>query len=185
MNEQNHHNPWIKHAEKLVYESKWIKVFHHECTNPAGKPASYSVVHFCHLAIGIVALDEEDNIWLVGQWRYPIGQYSWEIPEGGGRLDEAPLESAKRELKEETGLVASRWKELFRMHLSNSATDELAIIFKAEGLAQEAPQPEETEVLQLKKIPLKEAYQMVKSGEITDSLSVAGIMYAWLEKHGL
>lgn len=185
MNEPSQNNPWKTLSEKMVYESKWIKLYHHECINPVGKPAPYSVVHFCHLAIGIVAIDEEENIWLVGQWRYPIRQYSWEIPEGGGRLDEDPLESAKRELREETGLVASRWKELFRMHLSNSATDELAIIFKAEGLVQKDPQPDETEILQIKKIPLKEAYQMVKIGKITDSLSVAGIMYVMLEKHGL
>jgi 8-oxo-dGTP pyrophosphatase MutT (NUDIX family) len=185
MSESHKKNPWITHQIQKVYESKWISLFHHTCTNPAGKPADYSVVHFNHLAIGILAVDEDEHIWLVGQWRYPIAQYSWEIPEGGGRLDEEPIISAQRELKEETGLTAKKWRELFRMYLSNSATDELAILFKAEDLKQEAAEPEETEILQIKKIPLSEAYQMVKKGEITDSLSVAGIMYLWLEKHGL
>lgn len=175
-------NPWITHSEKLVYDSNWISLYHHECTNPAGKPASYSIVHFKHLAIGILPVDEQSNIWLVGQWRYPIRQYSWEIPEGGGKPEEDPLDAAKRELREETGLEAGEWTELFRMHLSNSATDEVAILFKAEKLVQKNSMPEESEVLEVRKISLAEAMEKVKKGEITDSLSVSGIMYLWIEK---
>ena len=169
-------NPWITQSSEMVYESPWISVTKHDVLNPAKKPATYSVVHFKGLAIGVLALDNELNTWLVGQWRYPVNEYSWEIPEGGGALDIEPIESAKRELKEETGIIAKNYTEIMRMHLSNSATDELAIIYVATGLTFENAEPEESEVLQLKKIPLNEAYQWVMDGKITDAITVASIL---------
>jgi 8-oxo-dGTP pyrophosphatase MutT (NUDIX family) len=173
-------NPWITKTSDIVYESPWIKVVKHEVLNPAGKPATYSVVNFKNLAIGILALDKDYNTWLVGQWRYPLKEYSWEIPEGGGPLDIDPVESAKRELKEETGVEAEHFEELMRLHLSNSATNELAIVYVAKGLSFGTAEPEESEVLQVKKLPLKEAYQWVMAGKITDSISVAAILKARL-----
>ena len=169
-------NPWITKNSEMVYESPWIKVTKHDVLNPAGKPATYSTVHFKGLAIGVLALDIELNTWLVGQWRYPVNGYSWEIPEGGGALDVEPVESAKRELKEETGIVAKNFKEIMRMHLSNSATDELAIVYVATGLTFEDSEPEESEVLQIKKIHINEAYQWVMEGKITDAITVAAIL---------
>jgi len=171
-------NPWITKQSQQVYESPWIKVVKHDVLNPAGKPATYSVVNFKNLAIGVLALDNELNTWLVGQWRYPTDCYSWEIPEGGGILDVEPVESAKRELKEETGIVAKNYEELMRLHLSNSATDELAIVYVATGLSFEDSEPEESEVLQLKKISLNEAYQWAMEGKITDAISIAAILKA-------
>lgn len=172
----NETNPWKTHKSELVYESAWIAVTRHECLNPAGKPAVYSTVGFKHLAIGIIPLDNTLNTWLVGQWRYPLNQYSWEIVEGGGKHDTDPVASAKRELLEETGLKAEHYQELLRMHLSNSVSDELGIIYIATGLSQHTPEPEETEVLQVKKVHFSEAYNMVMDGRITDSLSVAAIL---------
>lgn len=169
-------NPWITNSSEKVYESPWIKITKHDVLNPANKPATYSVVHFKGFAIGVLALDNELNTWLVGQWRYPVNEYSWEIPEGGGALDVEPVESAKRELKEETGIVAKNYKEIMRMHLSNSATDELAIVYIATGLTFEDSEPEESEVLQIKKIPFDEAYQWVMDGRITDAITVAAIL---------
>jgi ADP-ribose pyrophosphatase len=169
-------NPWITNASQNVYESPWIKVVKHDVLNPAGKPATYSVVNFKNLAIGVLPIDNELNTWLVGQWRYPTNEYSWEIPEGGGILDVEPVESAKRELKEETGIIAENYREIMRLHLSNSATDELAIVYIATGLSFENAEPEESEVLQLKKIPLNEAYNWVMEGKIKDAISVAAIM---------
>jgi 8-oxo-dGTP pyrophosphatase MutT (NUDIX family) len=169
-------NPWITNTSEKVYESPWIKVTKHDVLNPAGKPATYSTVHFKGLAIGVLPLDNELNTWLVGQWRYPVNEYSWEIPEGGGALNVEPVESAKRELKEETGIVAKNYKEIMRMHLSNSATDELAIVYVATGLTFENSEPEESEVLQIKKIPFKEAYNWVMEGKITDAITVAAIL---------
>lgn len=172
------YNPWKTKKSENVYESQWIKVMRHEVLNPADKPAVYSVVNFKNLAIGILPIDNEHNTWLVGQWRYPVNDYSWEIPEGGGPLGTDPLVSAKRELKEETGIIAKDFKEIMRLHLSNSATDELAIVYVASNLSFEESEPEESEILQVKKIHLKEAYNWVMSGKITDAISVAAILKA-------
>jgi 8-oxo-dGTP pyrophosphatase MutT (NUDIX family) len=169
-------NTWTTLKSEVRYETPWIKVTQYEVLNPASKPGIYGVVSFKNLAIGIIPIDENKNTWLVGQWRYPLKQYSWEIPEGGGPLDVDPLLSAQRELREETGLTAKKYTEICRMHLSNSVSDELAIIFVAQGLVHGDSEPEDTEDLQLKKIPFAQAYKMVMDGEITDSLSVAGIM---------
>lgn len=169
-------NPWITNKSESVYESPWIKVVKHDVLNPAGKPATYSVVNFKNLAIGVLPIDNELNTWLVGQWRYPTDEYSWEIPEGGGILNVDPIESAKRELKEETGIVAKNYKEIMRLHLSNSATDELAIVYVATGLTFEESEPEESEVLQIRKIPISEAWEWVMDGRIKDAISVAAIM---------
>lgn len=173
-------NPWkILHSE-WVYETPWIRVQRHEVLNPAGNPGVYSTVHFNNKAIGILPLDEDNNTWLVGQYRFPIGAYSWEIPEGGGPLNLPYEVSASRELTEETGIRAIHFTPLLKMHLSNSVSDEEAIVFVAKGLSFGMAEPEETEVLQVKKVPFSEAYEMVLREEITDSISVAAILKAFI-----
>ncbi len=169
-------NPFTITSSEMMYDNPWISLTEHRVINPSGNPGIYGTVHFKNLAIGIVALDSEQNIWLVGQHRFPLDLYSWEIPEGGCPEGSDPLSSAKRELLEETGLNAQNWQEIQRMHLSNSVSDELGIIYLATGLSQGKAEPEETEVLQCKKISLQEAYEWVCNGTITDSLSVAGIL---------
>ncbi|MCS6905677.1 MAG: NUDIX hydrolase [Bacteroidia bacterium] len=175
-------NPWQILQSQKIYDNPWIELTEFQVITPGGRPGIYGVVHFKHLAIGIVPIDNEENIWLVGQYRFPLNAYSWEIPEGGGKLDIDPLVSAKRELWEETGITAQKWKELFRMHLSNSVSDELAIIYLAQELDLGSPHPEDTEQLALRKVSLNQAYQMVLQGEITDSLSVAAIFRLQLMK---
>lgn len=169
-------NPWTLLNERVAYESPWIQVNHHEVLNPVGNPGTYSVVHFQKLAIGILPIDEEGYTWIVGQYRYPIAQYSWEIPEGGGDTDVEPVVSAQRELLEEAGLVAGKWELIQQMYLSNSATDELAYIFLATQLTQEKPEPEETEQLQIRKLHFNELYELVVKGEVLDSLTVAAVL---------
>jgi len=173
MNEQ--HNPWQVKSEQAVYDNPWIKVTHYDVINPSGGKGIYGKVHFKGTAIGILPLDDQLNTWLVGQYRFPLNQYSWEIPEGGGPLGTEPLASAKRELLEETGLVAAEWSVLLDMHLSNSVSDEYGLVYLARQLEQRTAEPEETEQLVVKKLPFEEAYRMVESGAITDSLSVAAI----------
>ncbi|RDC57191.1 NUDIX hydrolase [Pedobacter chinensis] len=173
-------NPWKTLDSEIKYDNNWIKVTEHQVINPSGGNGIYGEVHFKNLAIGILPLDEHYNTWLVGQYRFPLKTYSWEIPEGGGPLNEDPLESARRELLEETGMSARNWKEIQRMHLSNSVSDELSIIYIATDLIQGIAMPEETEQLVVKKIPFDEAYQMVLNNEITDSMSVAAILKAKL-----
>jgi 8-oxo-dGTP pyrophosphatase MutT (NUDIX family) len=169
-------NPWITHKSEKIYDSPWISLTRHEVTNPGGQPGTYSVIHFQNLAIGVIVLDEEMNTWLVGQWRYPLERYTWEIPEGGGDPSVDPLLSAQRELLEETGITAKKWTKILEMHLSNSASDEHCILFLAQELEFGDAHPEEDEDLQVVKIPFEELYQRVKSGEITDSLTVAAAL---------
>jgi ADP-ribose pyrophosphatase len=169
-------NPWKTIKSRKVYDNNWIDLTEHQVINPSGGEGIYGTVHFKNLAIGILPLDEAGNTWLVGQYRYALNAYSWEIPEGGGPLDIDPVDSAKRELLEETGLTASNWQEIQRMHLSNSVSNELAIIYIARDLTMGEAEPEETEQLTLRKLPFDEAFDMVMAGEITDSMSVAAIL---------
>lgn len=169
-------NPWMITDSRTVYENNWIGLTEHQVINPSGGKGIYGEVHFKNYAIGILPLDEELNTWLVGQYRFPLKTYSWEIPEGGGPLDRPILESAQRELLEETGLTATEWTEIQRMHLSNSVSDELAVIYIAKGLTMGIAEPEETEELVLRKLPFEQAYQLVLDGTITDSMSVAAIL---------
>ncbi len=162
--------------EEVRYETPWIRITHHDIIDPSGREGIYGTVHFKNLAIGVVPLDEDLNTWIVGQYRYPIEAYSWEIPEGGGRRDIPPVESAKRELREEAGIEASHWQEILRMDLSNSASDEHAILYIAQGLTFHPPQPDHDEELELKKLPFEELYGMVVRGEVLDSLTVAAVL---------
>jgi 8-oxo-dGTP pyrophosphatase MutT (NUDIX family) len=169
-------NPWITKSKRKVYENPWILVEEHQVLNPVGNDGIYGKVSFKNKALGIIPVDKENNTWLVGQYRYPLEEYSWEIPMGGGPVGEAILESAKRELKEETGLMAENWTQIMRIHTSNSVTDEEGFIFLAEGLTEGETEFEETEDLKVIKLPLQDAIQKVMKGEVTDAISIAGLL---------
>lgn len=169
-------NPWKTHTSTVVYDNNWLTIRHEEVTTPAGTPGIYGVVSFKNKAVGVVPIDAEGNIYLVGQYRYTLNEYSWEIPEGGCPIGTDPLDSAKRELKEETGLEARRWTPIARIHTSNSATDEEGFIFLAQDLLQGEQEPEDTEDLQVRKVPLTEAVRMVMASEITDAISMTAIL---------
>ncbi|QOR75974.1 MAG: NUDIX hydrolase [Thermoflavifilum sp.] len=175
-------NPWLTTGERMVYDNPWIRVTEYQVIRPSGNPGIYGVVHFKNLAIGVVPMDADGQLWLVGQYRYPLKAYSWEIPEGGGPLDVDPLISAQRELLEETGIRADRWDLILTMHLSNSVSDEQAFVYLATGLSYHDSQPEETEQLQLRRVSLDAAYADVVEGRITDSISVAAILRLMLMK---
>jgi 8-oxo-dGTP pyrophosphatase MutT (NUDIX family) len=172
----NSENPWQTLQTETVYENPWIEVTHRAVINPSGGSGIYGMVRFKNLAIGIVPLDAAGYTWLVGQYRYPLQRYSWEIPEGGSPVGQSALESARRELEEETGLQARVWTPILEMHLSNSVTDEFAAVFVAQELTQGPSRPEPTEQLQLRRVRLEEAVEMVMRGEITDSISVAALL---------
>ena len=169
-------NPWKVIKEKNMYNNPWIDVMEFDVINPGGGRGIYGKVHFKNIAIGILPLDEDLNTWLVGQYRFALGKYSWEIPEGGGPIGIDPLDSAKRELKEETGLVAREWSKIVELHNSNSVTDEYAKIYLARKLEQHTPSPEETEQLVIRKIHFEEVYKMVEEGTITDAISVVAVL---------
>ena len=169
-------NNWKTLSTETVYENAWLELSHRDVINPSGNKGIYGLVKFKNQAIGVIPLDAEGNIYLVGQYRYAIDEYSWEIPEGGGSLEADPIIAAKRELKEETGLIAEKWTKLARIHTSNSATNEEGFLFIAEELTQSDAEPEDTEDLQVRKVSLQEAVDMVMRSEITDSLSVCAIL---------
>lgn len=171
---------WKRKKRQEIYSNNWISIFHDDVVNPNGGNGIYGVVHFKNLAIGVIPIDENGYTWLVGQHRYPQNKFSWEIPEGGGPLGIDPLESAKRELQEEVGLAGAEWQLILKMDLSNSVSDEEALVYIAKGLTQIQAAPEETEVLHLRHLPFLEALNLVLDGEITDSISVAGILRASL-----
>lgn len=168
-------NPWKIRSQRNIYDNPWINVTEYAVQNPSGGNGIYGKVHFKNLAIGILPLDKNWNTWLVGQYRFTIDQFSWEMPEGGGTPEVDPVESAKRELREETGLTAGRWTELLRVHLSNSVTDEFCIIFLARDIEEGTPMPEETEKLVVQKMPFDEVFQLVETGGITDIMTVAAV----------
>lgn len=170
-------NPWQTLSSEEKYDNRWINVTEYQVLNPSGGKGIYGKVHFKNKAIGIVALDENNNTWLVGQWRYTLNEWSWEIPEGGGPLHDDPLQSAKRELKEETGLIANQWTLIQRVHLSNSVSDEEGFIFLAEDLTTGESEFEETEAdMKVWKLPFSDALSMVLDGKITDSLTVMALL---------
>ena len=167
---------WKKLRSRIVYDNPWITVYEDHVVNPSGGENPYGHVHFKNKAVAIVPLDDEGNTWLVGQDRYTLGAYSWEVPMGGAASDEEPLDAAKRELKEETGLSAAKWTHIMHLHTSNSITDEEGFVFLAENLSEGEPEFEETEKLEIRKLPLDDALEMVDSGQITDAISVAAIL---------
>ncbi len=177
MTEEETKNPWTTLSGEVKYDNPWITVTEFQVINPSGGRGIYGKVHFKNKAIGVVPLDDELNTWLVGQYRYTLDEWHWEIPEGGGPMDQEALASAQRELREETGLVAKKWTQILRLHTSNSVTDEEGFIFLAEDLEQGANELEETEAgLKVWKLPFAEALAMVLEGKITDSMSILGIL---------
>ncbi|MEM9023748.1 MAG: NUDIX hydrolase [Bacteroidota bacterium] len=169
-------NPWTPVSAKKVYDTPWISVHHHEVLNALGDPTTYGTVHYKNLAIGIIPLDAEGNTWIVGQHRFPLNQYSWEIPEGGGHPDTEPVVSAQRELREETGIIARDWQLVLEMHTSNSVCDEQAFIYVARDLEFHPAAPDDDEVLEVRKVPFDEVFGWVMAGAMTDSLTVAGVL---------
>lgn len=169
-------NPWRLKALRAVYENPWIAVEHHDVVKPSGAPGIYGVVRFRNHAVGVVPLADDGTTWLVGQYRYPHDRYSWEIPEGGVPVGEDPAEGARRELREETGVTAAHLLAFQKVDLSNSVSDEEGTLFIAWGLTEGEAEPDDTEELALRRLPLREALAMAQSGAITDSLSLIALL---------
>lgn len=175
-------NPWTRQSRRAAYDNPWITVYDDQVRRPDGQPGIYGMVHYKNRAVGVVVLDDRDQVLLVGQYRYTLDVYSWEIPEGGVGQEEDLLTGARRELEEETGLSADCWRLLLTAHLSNSVSDEVAFCYLATGLHSGQARPEGTEELQLQWMPFVEAQAMVGRGEITDALSILGLQQVALER---
>lgn len=170
------YNPWTIEAEKEIYANPWISLTEYNVINPSGGKGIYGKVHFKNYAIGIVPLDENLNVYLVGQYRFVLNRYSWEIPEGGCPEGTDPLDTARRELREETGMAAEYWEKILDIDISNSVSDEIGFVFLARELSQGYASPEDTEELAVKKMHIDEVYRLVVKGEITDSVTIAAIL---------
>jgi 8-oxo-dGTP pyrophosphatase MutT (NUDIX family) len=171
------HNPWTTLSTRMVYENPWIQLREDQVINPKGGRGIYGVVMFRSKAVGVIPIDDEDHTWLVGQYRYTQNRYEWEIPEGGCPAHESLEACAARELKEETGLIAERYELIASdIQLSNSTTDENAYLFLAHGIHQAEADPEDTEQLQIKRVPVVEAIRMAMQGEIRDAMSVIALL---------
>jgi 8-oxo-dGTP pyrophosphatase MutT (NUDIX family) len=176
-----HGLPWKRGRERTVYENPWIRVSHHEATAPTGRPAQYGLVSFKNLAIAVLPLHEDGTVTVVGQNRFALADYSWELPEGGSPLAEDPLDGAKRELAEETGLAAADWRKVLQVQLSNSVTDERAVGYLALGLSRSdgAHAHDDSEDIQLARVPFGELLQAALAGHIEDVLTVAMLLRAY------
>lgn len=171
-------NPWKTLNKRIIYSNPWITLEEHDVITPAGTDGIYGKVLFQNKAVAIIPIDKDLHTWLIGQYRYTLDEYSWEIPMGGGPIGTDVLESAKRELKEETGISAAKWTKIMRIHPSNSVSDEEGFVFLAEDLTYGETEFEDTEKLEIIKVPLSEAVEKVMKGEITDAISVAGLLKA-------
>ncbi len=167
--------PWRRLSRRTTYANPWIEVFHDDVVRPDGSPGIYGVVHYRTQAVGVVAVGDDGRLLLVGQYRYCLDEYSWEIPEGGVEAAETLLDGAKRELREETGYEAAAWRQLCRMTVSNSVTDERGAIFLATGLRAGPASPEATEDLAIRWATLAEVVAEIDAGEIHDVITLAGV----------
>ena len=165
------HGPWTILSEDVRYQNPWITIRHHEVLRADGSPGIYGKVEFANLAIGILPLFADGTVPMVGQFRFPLGRETWELPEGGGPHADAPLASAQRELKEETGCTAANWLEYGQADLSNSVTDERAHLFLAWDLTQGEAAPEPDEVFQYKRVTFAELLADIHQGRVDDGLT--------------
>jgi 8-oxo-dGTP pyrophosphatase MutT (NUDIX family) len=174
--------PWTRRSRRVGYRNPWVTVWHDDVERPDGADGIYGVVHFANSAVGVVAIDEDDRVAMVGQHRYPFDAWSLEIPEGGSPLNEDSLEGARRELLEETGLTARSWRVIGHWQLSNSVTDEAAVAYLATELEHGEAQPEGSEQLEFSWLPFDEVMARIERGEISDALTVLPMQALALER---
>ena len=170
--------PWTVHSTQIGFENSWVRVEASNITHPDGSPGTYGVVRYAHLACGVLPIDDEGYTWLVGQHRFPFDEYSWELPEGGGKRGVDPWQSTLRELEEETGWSAAHSLPLGRWNLSNSVSDEVAYGYLAWGLSFVGARPEPSEALTVKRVPFSELVDRVRRGDITDAFTHLMVMSA-------
>ncbi|MEQ1708533.1 MAG: NUDIX hydrolase [Terricaulis sp.] len=171
-------DPWVVKGVTRPFQNDWFRIESHDVIHPGGAPGTYSVIRVRRLAVGVLPIDADGSVHLVGQWRFPLGRYSWEMPEGGGEPGEPAIACARRELAEETGLRAGQIIPILELDMSNSLTDETAVIFLATELLPGEASPEPTEVLQRRRAPFREVLARVTDGRLRDAMTVAAMLRA-------
>ena len=178
-------DPWTRFEQKRLFENAWFTLESQDCLTPGGTPATYSWMHFKNRAVGVIPLHDDGTITLVGQYRYPLEQYSWELPEGGCPEGRALIDAARMELSEETGLSAETMEPFLKFHTSNSITDEYGELFLATGLTQGEAHPEDSEELRIRRVSLETLLDEIESGKITDAITIMGAQkLALMKMHG-
>ena len=167
---------WRSLTAQTVFQNPWIRIESHDVIAPTGNPAHYGLVKFANRAIAVLPLHDDGTVSLVGQARFAVNAYSWELPEGGGPHDEDPSQAAMRELREETGLVAADLREILSFDMSNSVTDEVAVCFLATGLSQSETAPDETEAFEYARVPFKTLLDAAIKGQVRDGLTVVSVL---------
>jgi 8-oxo-dGTP pyrophosphatase MutT (NUDIX family) len=181
-----HPDPYTILDRRMIYDSPWIRVREDRYQHRKGASGRYAVCGFQRMACGVLALDDQDRVVLVGQWRYPLETYTWELPEGGGDEGESPFEAIRRELAEEAGLCARNWEPLCFFHPSNSSTDEEAFLFLATDLTPtDTHQAEDNEELLLHREPFGDCLKRILSGELTDSLTAMALLALQARRSGV
>ena len=169
--------PWsVASGPQRVHDNPWFSVDEYAAVAPTGAPARYYVQRYRNVAVGVIPLHNDGTVTLVGQWRFPLADYQWEIPEGGAPLAEDPLDGCRRELREEAGLQAADWRFLLRLQLSNSTSDEVALGWLATGLSRCDEEPEATEELAVARVPFREAVHAAVTGRVQDAITVAMLL---------
>ena len=167
---------WRVESQRPVHDNPWTALTHYKAVAPTGAPADYYLIHFKNVAVGVLPLHEDGAVTLVGQWRFPFGTYSWELPEGGSPAPEHPLDGARRELREEAGLEAAQWRHILTLQLSNASSDEIAHGYLATGLSAVPHAPDPTEALAVVRVPFREALDAAAAGRIQDAITVAMLL---------
>lgn len=168
--------PWQARSRTRLHDNPWFALDAYAATAPTGADADYYVQHFVNWAVGVLPLHEDGTVTLVGQWRFPFGAYSWEIPEGGAPKNLGPLAGAKRELREEAGLEAADWRHVLTLQLSNASSDEVAYGYLATGFSAAEREPDATEDLALARVPFRDALRAASEGRIQDAITVAMLL---------
>ena len=170
---------WKSAGDETVFENPWLTLTSHPATAPTGAPATYVVMRPRNMAVGVLPIHSDGTVTLVGQARFALANYSWEMPEGGAPFDEDPLEGARRELAEEAGLAARSWREVLRMEMSNSVTDERAIAWLAWDLSEVEKAPDPTEVIAVARVPFMALIREIDRGAVRDAFTVATALRAY------
>ena len=171
-------NPWKTISTRMAYENAWIRVREDQVIRPDGGPGIYGVIEI-RPSVAVVAIDEQDRVVLVGQWRYSVNRFSWELPRGGSNPGEANLlEVAKRELAEETGLRAEHWRELGPVDVCIGVSDDVQTLYLATGLSRTEQRLDPEEEITVEWRPFEEAVKMAIDGRIREVCSIAALLRA-------
>jgi ADP-ribose pyrophosphatase len=171
-------DPWTVKSVARDFENDWLAVDVHQVVHPGGREGTYGVVRVRRLAIGVLPVEPDGRVYMVGQWRFPLKRYSWEMPEGGAEPGEDAQACARRELLEETGFTAGKLERILALDLSNSLTDERAILFLATDLTPGDARPEDTEVLKRRSAHFLDVLNRAADGRIRDAMTVAAVLRA-------